>query len=210
MYNIYMRCIDNIAFNKGIRGEDPNKELEKELAESESIEGIKEMTGFLYDKKKSIASDCIAVLYHVGYLKPKLISEYIDIFLDLLKSKINRIVWGGMIAISTIVEFQHKTIFKNIDFIIQTIENGSLITQIHGINTLAKLSLLNPEYKGKIQPILFEYLRSCRPIDFPKRVEVLQPTITTEEDIKTFNSIIDFKIQSLSETQRKKVQKLLK
>ena len=53
-------------------------------------------------KTAKIASDCIKTLYEVGYLKPELIAPYVGDFLKLIKSRENRLVWGGMLALSTI------------------------------------------------------------------------------------------------------------
>lgn len=204
-----MEWIDYIAFNRNIRSEEPNKELAKELVEAKSKEGICEIADHLYDKNKSIASDCIAVLYHVGYLEPSLISDYAETFLALLKSKNNRMVWGGMIALSTITELKSDYIFSNIDLIIDKTKNGSLITQIHGINTLIRLSLYDKKRKEQLFPILLEYLETCRPIDFPKRVDLMLPVIENEIEKEIFENIINKKASSLSESQKKKLNTII-
>ena len=95
-------AIEKIAYHLGQRDEQPNKDLAAELAASEDKVGIAEIARFLSDKNPSIASDCIAVLYHVGYIKPELITIFVNDFFDLLESKHNRMVWGAMIALSTI------------------------------------------------------------------------------------------------------------
>ncbi len=53
------------------------------------------------------------VLYEIGYLTPELIADYADDFLKLLRSKNNRMVWGGMIALATIAETKPREIWKN-------------------------------------------------------------------------------------------------
>lgn len=204
-----MSWIDFIAYNRNIRGEEPNKELAKELIESNSLEGIKEIADYLHDKNKSIASDCIAVLYNVGYIEPKLIAGYADIFLDLLNSKNNRMVWGGMIALSTIAEIKAELLFSKVDYLLDITRNGSLITQIHGINTFIKLSLCKNDYKEKLLPVLFDYLDKCRPIDFGKRVELTLSVIESEEEKDTFEKIIHRKSTDLSDSQRKKLKTII-
>lgn len=205
-----MKWIDRIAFNLNIRGEEPNKILAKEIVEANSFEAVEELSNYLYDKNKSVSSDVIAVLYHVGYDNPELITSQLDTFFKLLESKINRMVWGSMIGISTLVNLEHKTIFSRIDTILEKTEKGSLITQIHGINTLAALSLIDLEYKKRLLPLLFDYLEECRPIDFPKRVGIVLPVISSENERTRFNMIVDSKLEELSPAQRKKVEKLLK
>lgn len=205
-----MKYINKIAFNLGIRGEQPNKDLAKELYNSKDKKGISEIAEYLFDKNKSISSDCIAVLYHVGYLDPELISEYVDVFIQLLSSKINRMVWGCMIALSTIASIESKKIYKEIDMIIDTIKNGTLITEVWGIVVLTKLSIASKDYKSELFPILCDYLKKCRAIDFSKRLEAILPVISEINDKETIERIITSKKSELSDSQNKKLQTILK
>ncbi|MGL1892589.1 MAG: hypothetical protein OCD02_13250 [Spirochaetaceae bacterium] len=204
-----MEWIDYIAFNRNIRGEEPNKELAKQLVDSNSISGIREISEYIYDKNKSISSDCIAVLYNVGYLEPTLISSYVNLFIDLLGSKINRLVWGGMIALSTITNIKSELIFSKIDYLLDVIEKGTLITQIHGINVLIKLCLEDVNYKFKLMPMLFDYLNMCRPVDLGKRVELMLPVLESEEESLKFETILNKKVSSLSDSQVKKLRTII-
>jgi hypothetical protein len=205
-----MTWINKIAFNRNIRNETPNKELAEELADTNNKKGIKEISEYLYDKNKSISSDCLSVLYTIGYSKPELIQEYIDDFLKLLESKINRMVWGSMIAISTIVHLKSANIFRNIDLILKTMREGTLITEVWGIKTLVNLSIENKEYKIKLIPVLFDYLEKCRPIDFATRIETIMPVIASSEENEILDRIIEIKITELSDSQIKKLRTVLK
>lgn len=205
-----MNYISKIAFNRNIRNETPNKELAEELANSDNSVGIREISEYLFDKNKSVSSDCLAVLYTIGYSKPELIQEYTSIFLKLLESKINRMVWGSMIALSTVARLKASEIFNRIDFILETMKNGTLITEIWGIVTLVNLSLSNKTYKNKLLPVLFEYMENCRPVDFAKRVETILPVIEGLEEKEIIDNIIKAKKNELSNSQIKKLMAILK
>lgn len=205
-----MKWINKIAFYQNVRNETPNKELAKELADTDNKEGITEISKYLYDKNRSVCSDCLAVLYTIGYSKPELIQEYIDDFLKLLTSKNNRMVWGSMIAISTIAPLKPDYIFKQIDLILQTMKKGTLITQVWGIKTLVNLSSGNKKRKEKTIPILFNYLEECRPIDFASRIETILPVIESPEENKTLDKIIEIKSTELKPSQIKKLQTILR
>ena len=97
-----MTVINQIAFYQNRRDEVPNQELAHRLVEKEDHNGIQEIAGHLTDKNSAVASDCLKVLYEIGYLKPELIRKYSKEFLDLLNSRNNRMVWGAMIVLSTI------------------------------------------------------------------------------------------------------------
>jgi hypothetical protein len=89
-----MSVLNKIAFYQNRRDEVPNQQLAKELAEAGNKASIAEIAQNLNHKNKSVQSDCLKVLYEIGYLKPDLIADYVQTFLDLLKSKTNRVVWG--------------------------------------------------------------------------------------------------------------------
>jgi hypothetical protein len=205
-----MNWISKIAWYRNIRSEIPNQELARELAEAENADGIKEISEYLNDKNSSISSDCIKVLYEIGYLKPKLIQDYVNTFLNLLESKNNRMVWGGMIALATIAQLRSEEIYKQIDLVLLTIKKGTLITEVWGIKTLVDVSMNCDLYKERLLPVLFEFLEKCRPIDFATRVETLLPVIVTPEENEIFNRIIEIKSEELSEAQRKKLQTIMK
>jgi len=94
-----MSVLDKLSVSLGVRNNKPNQILAKEIAEKNDKEAIKELVENLNNKNKRIASDCIKVLYEIGYINPKLIAGYVNNFIDLLSHKNNRLVWGGMIAL---------------------------------------------------------------------------------------------------------------
>ncbi len=73
--------LSKIAFYMNRRDEVPNQQLARELAETENTVGIKEIAESLNHKNRSVQSDCLKVLYEIGYLKPALIADYAAAFL---------------------------------------------------------------------------------------------------------------------------------
>lgn len=205
-----MNWIDKIAFHRNIRNETPNKELAEELATTENKAGIREIAHHLYDKNKSVASDCLAVLYTIGYSKPELIQEFADDFLKLLSSKNNRMVWGSMIALSTLAPLKPDHLFTKMELLLKSMREGTLITEVWGIKTLTSIARCNPSYKKKLLPVLIDYLEQCRPIDFASRVETIQLAMTSPEERATLDKIIASKRADLSAAQAKKLNAVLK
>ena len=70
-----MSVLSKISYFQNRRDEVPNKKLAKTLAETENKAGIAELVANLKHKNKSVQSDCLSVLYHVGYVKPHLIAD---------------------------------------------------------------------------------------------------------------------------------------
>lgn len=205
-----MKYIKQIAYHKNIRNEIPNQELAKTLADENNADGIKEICEYLKDKNKSVSSDCIKVIYEIGYINPDLIKSYCELFLELLHSKTNRMVWGAMIALSTIAHLKADTLWNRLDFIIDTIRKGTLITEVAGIKVLVKIAGQKKEYKNIILPTLMEYMEKCRPIDFAARIETILSVIKEEPEKSNFLNIIEIKKKDLKDSQIKRVNKILK
>jgi hypothetical protein len=166
-----MSTLDRIAFFQNRRDEVPNQTLARELAGAKDEAGIREIAGALHDRNKNIRSDCIKVLYEIGYLDPGLISAYGKDFLDLLKSKDNRMVWGGMIGLATIADRIPGMIWEQIDEVIRITASGTVITLVWGMRVLARVAAAEARYKDKIFPFLLGQVRTCLPRDVPTHTE---------------------------------------
>lgn len=204
-----MSAIDKIAYNLGARDEVPNQELAKSLVDLNDTEGMDEIASYLYDKNKSVASDCLKVIYEAGYLKPEMTSKYVSEFLKLLTSKNNRMVWGAMIAVSNVTPFEHEKIFEKIDLIMKLTKTGTVITHIHGINVMLKLCVIDRKYYDKLYPTLLNYLRDCRPVDFGKRVE-LYTSIINDENREEILTIVKNRLPDTNKNQQTRIKKALK
>jgi hypothetical protein len=132
--------LNKIAFFQNRRDEVPNQQLAKELAQTKDKKGIQEIAKNLWSENPDVQGDCIKVLYEIGYLDPKLIAGYVDDFLKLLHSKNNRLVWGGMTALSTIAGLRAKEIYPRRAEIMRAMDKGSVITQDGGVQTLALIA----------------------------------------------------------------------
>jgi len=187
----------------------PNQELARELAETENRDGIREIAQNLWHKNKSVQSDCVKVLYEIGYINPDLISGYIDGFLKLLKSKTNRMVLGGMIALATIAENKPAEIWAKINDVIYAVENGTLITVVWGIKTLARVASTNKKYSERIFPFLIENLKNSIPRDLLLHAESTLPAVDSENK-KEFLAVLDSRKSELKPSQLARYGKLLK
>jgi hypothetical protein len=186
----------------------PNKELARELAETKNLAGIDEIAKNLWNKNKSVSSDCLKVLYEIGYINPDLISEYVDEFLKLLKSKTNRMVWGAMIALATIAERKSAEIWANINAVINAVENGTLITVVWGIKTLAKVASTNKKYNECIFPFLIDNLKKSISRDLLLHTESILLAVNSENKQEVL-AVLDSRKSELKPSQSARFKKLL-
>lgn len=204
-----MSILNKIAFHQNRRDEVPNQEVARELAQSRDQADIREIAEALWDKNPNIQSDCLKVLYELGYLAPELITDYTGDFLSLLKQSNNRMVWGGMIALSTVADLKAAEIFPHIDEIVQVMEKGSVITMDNGIKVLALVASQKGEYRKVIFPILLDHLKTCRPKEVPQHAEKSLPAITAGNK-SDFVHVLEKRLEDMTASQAARLKKIIK
>jgi len=204
-----MSVLNRIACQKNRRDEVPNQELARELAESDNRVGIQEIAENLWNKDTNVSFDCIKVLYEVGYIKPELIAEYVSDFLKLMKSKHNRLVWGAMLALSTIAALRADEIYAQRDEIQTVIDKGSVITVDNGVKILALVASHNKAYGREIFPYLLNHLRTCRPKDVPQHSEKTVVAVNAGNKSE-FIAVLEKRIEDLQGAQLTRVKKVIK
>ena len=201
--------LEKLAYSLGRNDEEPNIELAKKLVKTKNKKGIKEIAGGLSNSKEQIANDCIKVLYEIGELEPELISEYAGDFIQLLQSKNNRLVWGAMTALSKIVSHNPDEAFKNLDIIVKAYEKGSVITIDNSITVFAELSKADRKYEKKVFPIIIRHLEKCRPKEAAQHAERAFVCVN-KNNAQKFKETLLKRFGSLTESQKKRVEKLLR
>jgi len=193
-----MKVIDLLATSLNRRDDEPNQALADEIIKTSRKEWVQELVYNLQNKDKNIQSDCIKVLYEIGERgSAELIAPFCKEFGEILKSKNNRLVWGGMIALDTIAMIDPKSMFSILPLIIATIDKGSVISIDHGVGILAKLSSLS-EYSDTTFPLLIEQLKRCPIKQLPMYAEKSEIAINTNNRAY----FIDLLESRLSETER--------
>ena len=201
--------IEKIAYNIGRNDEEPNINLAVELCETKDLDGIKEIVTGLKNGKEQLANDCIKVLYEIGERNPELIADYVLDFIQLLKSRNNRLVWGVMTAISKITYLKPNEIFENIKIVIKAYENGSVITKDNSISVFAELAKADKGYEKIMFEKIIEHLKTCRPKEVGQHAERAFICIN-EENSKEFVEVLLKRNEYLTDAQKKRVEKLIK
>lgn len=173
-----MPVFERLASVQGIRSDVPNQELAKELAEKDDFEAIRE------------------------------IADYVDDFIGLLESRNNRLIWGAMIALSTITRIYPGDIFIARERIMRAIEKGSVITVDAGIRALSGVAAANAEYNSILFPYLLEKLRYCRPKSVPQYAESIFSAVTVENKQQYVNALRD-REEDLNPSQLRRINKFL-
>ena len=204
-----MSTLEKIAYFQNRRDEVPNQLLAKEMVATQNEEGIREIADNLENKNKNIRSDCLKVLYEIGYLEPGLIADYVDEFLELLKSKDNRMVWGAMIGLASIASQRPKEIWASIDNVIRVMESGTVITMLWGMRVLARVAAADPVYKQKIFPFLLKQIQGSIPRDVPTHSESILCAVDRENKVELL-AVMESRQSEMTSAQLTRYKKVLK
>jgi len=204
-----MSVLNQIAYYKNRRDEVPNQELAHRLAEASDEKGIQEIAANLWNKNKNVRSDCLKVLYEIGYLRPELIAAFVGDFLKLLKDKENRMVWGAMIGLATIADLRPQEIWQHIDEVIATVNQGTLITVVWGVKTLARVAAADKAYNKKLFPVLIGQLQKCIPRDLPMHAESVRWAVDAGNQAE-FLAVLKGRQHELKASQLGRLRKAIK
>jgi len=204
-----MSVLNRLAHSLGRRDEAPNQELARDLAAKKNKAGIKEIAENLCSKDKNIQADCIKILYEVGVIEPNLIADYAEDFVKLLRSKNNRLAWGGMTALAEVAKANPDVVFKNLDAIKKAKETGSVITVDNAISTLAYTAAANRKYNETIFPYLLDHLSNCRPKEVPQHSEKTLPAVNAFNKAD-FIKVLEKRMEDLSGGGLTRVKKAIK
>jgi hypothetical protein len=115
-----------------------------------------------------VQSDCLKVLYEIGYLKPAGCT-FAEDFLKLLRSRNNCLVWGSMIALSTIAGLEPRSTDSQYELLLRTIEEA-LSSPAMPASRCWRSWPQQPARSERIFPYLLMHLQTCRPAT-PQRAE---------------------------------------
>lgn len=204
-----MSVLDQLASSLGRRDEVPNQELARHLAARKDKKGILEIAENLWNKDKNIQADCIKVLYEVGAIEPTLIAEHADEFVKCLRSRNNRLAWGGMTALAEIAKADPDIVFKHLDEIKKAKETGSVTTVDNAISAFAYTAAANDKYNKVIFPYMLSHLSSCRPKEVPQHAEKTLPAVNASNR-DDFIKVLEKRMEDLSGSGLARVKKVIK
>jgi hypothetical protein len=204
-----MGVTDKLAVSLGRRDEVPNVLLAEQIAKKSDEKGIKELVDILGNRSMAFKADSIKTLYEVGIRKPELIAPYIKSFIDLLESKNNRLHWGAMTALSSIVNEKRKEIYANLSKIVDAGDKGSVITRDHLVKILVGLAA-EKKYNEDAFELLIEQIQKS-PVNQVATYIESTATIVHEKNKSTLIKAINDRLKDIEgEAKKKRLVKVLK
>lgn len=186
----------------GLKSQKANEDLAEQITIKNNHFAVKELVENLYHKNRNIQHDCLKTLYEVGSRNPKLISEYIHHFTELLNSRNNRMQWGCMIALDYITFEKPHELYKHLNQLLKITDNGTVITRDHMVSILTKLYTFE-KYADDMFELLCEQLKISPTNQLPKYAEDFAKVIKVE-NIKKLKSILEIRLNDFEESPKKK------
>ncbi|MDB5034423.1 MAG: hypothetical protein JWQ98_1664 [Chlorobi bacterium] len=204
-----MTVLENPATTLNRRDEIPNRDLALRIIQENNTEAARQLVDYLLTGNRNIQADCIKVLCEIGERNPDLIADYHAELGTFLESRNNRMVWGAMATLDTIALSRPKEIHAMLPRIIAAAKSGTVITRDHAVGIMTKLGTLK-RYANDCIPPLIEQLTTCPTNQFPMYAEKSLAVITGANR-EIFRNTFTGRLDDLrTESQRKRVLKVLK
>ncbi|MCX6083424.1 MAG: hypothetical protein NT102_00445 [Caldiserica bacterium] len=197
-----------LACSLGRRDEVPNQELARDLVQTHDKAAAQELADNLWSRDQNVRSDCLKVLYEIGYAAPDLLADHVASFLRLLGDKNNRMVWGAMIALAEVADLRTDEIWLRVDDVLRAVQHGSLITVVWGTRVLARVAASSSERRTALFPALLRTLETCLPRDVPTQAESILCAVDDSVS-EQYLAAIDRRAAELSSSQRARLKRVL-
>ncbi len=204
-----MTVLERIAYYQGRRDEVPNQQLARALARRKDTAGIREIARNLNNPNRSVQSDCLKVLYEIGYLDPgtdrrlrRRVSgsageqEQPDGVGEHDRARDDRPAEGQVIG-------------SRLDEVLAALDRGTVITVVWGVRTLAGVAGASRSDRPRILPHLLRRLETCLPRDVPTHALSCFPAID-DASRDRFLAVLERRRPDLSPSQAARLRKVIR
>ena len=197
-----------LASALGRKDEQPNIDLAIAIVDKNDYQAVVALIELIQGKNKDYQNDSIKVLYELGERNPELIADFIPQFMAFLSSKNNRLQWGSMAALKSLVKTQEAALYAELESLQEAANKGSVITKDNFIGILVSL-MGNLDYHDKAFDYLIKQLESCPTNQLPMYAEMALSQIN--QSTKTvFVDTLSARLDEIEkESKKKRVLKVI-
>lgn len=188
--------IDRFSSSLDRRDQGPNEVIAQEIVDLEGGGMLEEVVEVIHSKASArIKNDAVMVLMAVSRIKSEILVKHADLFINLLDSKINRQVWGSMIALSNMASLVKEKITPYLAKILQAMDEGTVVTRDHGFSILTEL--YKEDQSGDLLALINEQLLNAPSNQVGQYTEKFMEVVR-KEDIPTFVEALEVRGQELT------------
>ncbi len=146
----------------GRRDQGPNRELASSIAAGQNYDAVSEIFG-LFEKKMTARqlNDAVLTLAAVSSEAPEMLRNHVDELADLLNSKVNRQIFGSMIALANVSYLVPEKLQPYLSLILDAMDSGTVVTRDHGFTILTQLYKI--DRSNMLLPLILEQLMKAPP-----------------------------------------------
>ncbi len=190
----------------GVRHTKADIALGQDIAARGDAEAIAGLVELLDDGAH--ASSAIKAIYECGYQAPELLVPHLPVFRVLLDGANNRMVWGGMIAISCVAKADPDAVWAHRERLELALQNGTVITKMSAVHALTAVAASDPAKADDLQEWFEEALEGLDAKQLLGAAELILPVATERRYL--LSTLIERGDQLATATARKRLQRLLK
>ncbi len=205
-----MSLLHRLSSQQNRKDQKPNIELGKEIASSQNIQAISEISVLLNDENTpvEILADLIKTLEAIGESTPELIAKLYPEIKKFLDHKENHLVWRAMCVLALIGPFNRTLVFHDLPKIMDIMDRGSVITRDHGITLLIDLYTV-AEYRKDIIPLLEEQVLRAPDNQLGQYAEKWMKVIATPDAQKLLSILNERYPDFANESHKKRINKII-
>lgn len=128
---------------------------------------------------KDLQKDAVLTLAWIAESDPEQVCPYLDMLVNNLRSPINRVVWGSMIALSHIAPNKTTELFHQLPDILEAMDNGTPVTRDYGFRILVVL-YGQKEFQDDLFVIVLEQLEIAPKNQLGQYVERFAQVVMTD------------------------------
>ena len=205
----HLDIIDRFSSSQGRRDQGPNQELAAEIVEQKDLTLLGKVLEVIdLNPSERIVNDAVMTLMAISEQDPNLLATSVPIWLDLLKSRSNRQVWGSMVILSHLAPLKYSELRQHLLLILESMDMGSVVGRDHGYSILCEF--YRHDKDKEIWPLMTEQLLKSPPNQFGQYIEKTMEVLR-KQDREELIRILEIRLDELDHpNHRKRALKNLK
>ncbi len=199
---------DFLSSAQGNRDQGPNHELADRIVAGEFA--VEELVEFFRTKPhRDLQKDAVLTLAYVAEQAPELITPYTDLLVDNLGSKINRVVWGSLIALAHITPKIPDEVFQHLPKVIDAMHASTVVARDYGFRILA-IIYTSDQHREDVFPLVLEEVHLAPANQLGQYAERIMEVLEAEHR-DTLRKVLEERREELSNPHHlKRLEKNLK
>jgi hypothetical protein len=174
---VSMNPADHLSSTLGHRDQAANIALAKTIARTADTDAIEKLVALLKTGTKPLKHDAIKTLYEISTQRPDLLAPHVDHVFPLLASKDNRMIWGSLTLLDSLVHTIPNKLAENLNAILDATDRSSVVAKDKCMHLLSQLNSYQ-RFGPIVEPVMLDRLRHAAVNQFPMYAEFAASSVS--------------------------------